>query len=103
MYRILLGAADSDLHERRPQEPVMYEVAFLQDCRHGLRGKRRILFPDDGLVDLRVERHTRFVDQTESMFLQDVEQLLVNKENALVKIVPFFRMLERAVEVVDDG
>src|SRR6266849_5588891 len=103
MYRILLGAADGHLHQGGSKEPVMQEIAFLQDRHYRLRRNRRIFFADDSLVDLWIEGYACLLDGPETVLLQRVVQLFVNHEDAAVEVVPLLGMLERTIEVVEHG
>src|SRR5215212_1390449 len=90
------------LHHRRPQQAVVEEVALLQDGGDGVRRDGIVFLAHDGFVDVGIERHARLFDRSHAVFLQDVEHLLVNQQDAFVKVVALGGVIERAVEVVED-
>src|SRR5439155_10154071 len=98
---LMLGSAHSDLDQRRAEQPVMKEVPLLKNSGHGLRGDGRVFLPNDSFVNLGIEWHSGLIDGPKTVALQDVPHLLVDEEHTLVKIVAFFGVLQRAIEIVD--
>ncbi len=103
VYAGALRPAHGYLHHRRAKQPVMEEIALLQHSHHGMRRHGRVFFPDHRLMDVRIEMHADLVDRLHAVPLQHVEELFVDQQNALVKLVAFLGVIERAIEVVEHG
>ena len=54
------------------------------------------------VAEIGVEANAGLVDRLQPRLLQHVVQLLVDHQHALVEIVAFLGVIERAVEVVED-
>src|SRR5512135_3461046 len=96
---------DQDLDQRRPQQPVMERVAFLEDLGHPGLGDRVGFFRGHGVVQGWVENPVLDLDRLDTLAAEQVRAHAVDELDAVAEglaVAVIGRELQGALEVVLD-